>query len=239
LRFPRLISHFSLIAACDSSTNLHRFSITRAGVLTELEVEFTGQPLSNDPLSPDTLFAQILADRANDEPRLVWADREGGERGELVVIQCALARGHDPELARREAELLRQANAWAGLGDGVKPTFVRGFVERIDASVHTIAKRGRAIFAAAPLVTHVRVINLDAIVRTEELESPSHEWAKRMSWLVDALATFPKGRIRVLAARPEIVQLDGSHDPTQTVHRYDDELRAAVKFLDLERLIIE
>jgi hypothetical protein len=41
----------------------------------------------------------------------VWADREGGERGELVVIQCALARAGDPALARREAELLREANA--------------------------------------------------------------------------------------------------------------------------------
>lgn len=154
-------------------------------------------------------------------------------------MQCTLARGHDAALARREGELVRRANEWAGLGEGVKPTFVRGFVERIDASVHTIAKRGKEIFAAAPLVTHVRITNLDAIVQTEELESPSHEWAKRMSWLVDALATFPKGRIRVLAARPEIVQLDGNHDPTQTVHRYDDELRAAARFLELEELVIE
>jgi hypothetical protein len=38
------ISHLSLIAVCDSSTNLHRFSITPAGALSELAVQFTGNP---------------------------------------------------------------------------------------------------------------------------------------------------------------------------------------------------
>lgn len=38
------ISRLALIAACDSSTNLHRWSVTPAGALTELEVQFTGNP---------------------------------------------------------------------------------------------------------------------------------------------------------------------------------------------------
>ena len=46
----------------------------------------------------DALIAAILAHPDDDAPRLVWADREGGERGELVVVQCALAA--EPPLPR-------------------------------------------------------------------------------------------------------------------------------------------
>ncbi len=38
------------------------------------------------------MLAQCVADPDDDEPRLVWADAVGGERGELVVLQCDLAR---------------------------------------------------------------------------------------------------------------------------------------------------
>jgi hypothetical protein len=36
------ITHVSLIAVCDTSTNLHRYSVTPAGQLTELAAQFTG-----------------------------------------------------------------------------------------------------------------------------------------------------------------------------------------------------
>ncbi|MFO0740345.1 MAG: TIGR02996 domain-containing protein [Labilithrix sp.] len=53
----------------------------------------------------DALIAAILAHPDDDAPRLVWADREGGERGELVVVQCALAA--EPPLPRAERDRLR------------------------------------------------------------------------------------------------------------------------------------
>jgi uncharacterized protein (TIGR02996 family) len=65
-------------------------------------------------------FSACAANPNDDGPRLVWADAVGGERGELVVIQCDLARGElTPAESRarrsRERELLdRNAVAWAG-----------------------------------------------------------------------------------------------------------------------------
>jgi uncharacterized protein (TIGR02996 family) len=41
----------------------------------------------------ESLREACAASPEDDEPRLVWADAVGGERGELVVIQCDLARG--------------------------------------------------------------------------------------------------------------------------------------------------
>lgn len=154
-------------------------------------------------------------------------------------MQCAIAKRPTPALVARELELLVRAAEWAALGEDVRPIFVRGFVERIDVSLFTLETRGSALLAGSPLVSHVRITNLDGIVQTEELQSASLEWAKRLRWLRDALAVIPRGRLRVLAARPEIVQLDNSYDPSQTVHRYDDDLRDATRHLGLEQLVIE
>jgi hypothetical protein len=72
---------------------------------------------------------------------LVWADRVGGERGELVAVQCALARAARGEvraeldlvgLRARERELLTaHAVAWAGplAARGRGWSFRRGFLE--------------------------------------------------------------------------------------------------------------
>lgn len=73
----------------------------------------------------------------DDAPRMVFADAVGGERGELVVIQCQLARGGLtlPEVvARRQRErqlLERHGVAWAGSLASVarRWSFRRGFVE--------------------------------------------------------------------------------------------------------------
>src|SRR5688572_29851145 len=88
----------------------------------------------------------------DDAPRLVWADAVGGERGELVVIQCDLARGGlaPAEVAarrRRERELLANRGAeWAGLDDlGARFEFRRGFVEAIEIGAKLFADKGEEI----------------------------------------------------------------------------------------------
>jgi hypothetical protein len=85
----------------------------------------------------EQLFADCVAAPDDDGPRLVWADAVGGERGELVVLQCDLARGglsSSERAARkqRERELLdRHAIEWAGEAAHIADrwSFWRGFVE--------------------------------------------------------------------------------------------------------------
>ena len=105
----------------------------------------------------------------DDAPRLVWADAVGGERGELVVIQCDLARGDlaPAEAAarrRRERELLaKHSAAWAGMtelvsGPGSGFRFHRGFVESIKSSARVFAEHGEEILRRAPLLRSLRAI---------------------------------------------------------------------------------
>jgi hypothetical protein len=86
----------------------------------------------------DALIAQIQAAPNDDAPRLAWANAVGGERGELVIVQCRLASGAVTDrdewrrLRARERELIyAQGVAWSGL-KGEYPSacvFRRGFVE--------------------------------------------------------------------------------------------------------------
>ena len=83
------------------------------------------------------VLAECAAAPEDDGPRLVWADLVGGERGELVVVQCDLARGNlSPQEAvqrrQRERELLdAHGVAWAGslANTATRWSFRRGFVE--------------------------------------------------------------------------------------------------------------
>jgi uncharacterized protein (TIGR02996 family) len=125
----------------------------------------------------DPLLEQIAAAPEDDTPRLVWADSVGGERGELVVIQCELARGglrREDAIARRkrEAELLEHnASAWTRELDGLatSPTFRRGFVERAAVEATVFADNGDALFAAAPLLREIEVEGLHAGESSQEI----------------------------------------------------------------------
>jgi hypothetical protein len=79
------------------------------------------------------VLAECAANPDDDAPRLVWADLVGGERGELVVLQCDLARGAISTARRaRERELLdRNGIAWAGSLPRIASrwSFRRGFIE--------------------------------------------------------------------------------------------------------------
>src|SRR5204863_2108224 len=83
------------------------------------------------------VLQQCAANPDDDAPRLVWADLVGGERGELVVVQCDLARGGltPAEAAKRRArerELLEKHGvAWAGelASVATRWAYRRGFIE--------------------------------------------------------------------------------------------------------------
>lgn len=97
------------------------------------------------PEDEPSLLAAIAADPVDDGPRAVYADwlqQLGDPRGELIAVQCALARGRTPELAARERALLDQHEAeWlarAGLRPG-EGRFQRGLIERVEASASRVA----------------------------------------------------------------------------------------------------
>ncbi len=118
----------------------------------------------------DVLLEACRLSPDDDGPRLVWADAVGGERGELVVIQCDVARGGlaPAEAAarrRRERELLAaHGAAWAGMaGLGTywpRFEFRRGFVEAIQLEVRTFTEHGEALFRRAPLLRSLTAVTL-------------------------------------------------------------------------------
>jgi uncharacterized protein (TIGR02996 family) len=93
----------------------------------------------------NSLLAAIAADPVDDGPRVVYADwlqQLGDPRGELIAVQCALARGRTAELADRERVLLDRHEAeWlatAGLRPG-EGRFQRGLIERVEANASRVA----------------------------------------------------------------------------------------------------
>ena len=107
----------------------------------------------------DPLLAECVANPDDDGPRLVWADAIGGERGELVVVQCDLARADLASEARearkrRERELLdRFAIEWAGEAAWIADrwSFRRGFLETATLDIAKIDAVPK-LRAAAPLL---------------------------------------------------------------------------------------
>jgi hypothetical protein len=132
--------------------------------------------------APD-LLAACLAAPDDDAPRFAWANAVGGPRGELVAVQCALARGELPrDIAvnrrRRETELLREhGDTWAGLGD-LGYVFRRGFVESLRVDAADFASRGEELLRAAPLLTRLQLDGLD--------DAPDEEIVRRLDGVLDS-----------------------------------------------------
>ncbi len=157
-----------------------------------------GEPV-NDPL-----LAAVVAEPSSDAARRVWADREGGDRGELVHLQCllagrGLARRDRWKLARRERELLEHHGLeWAGLGDLGTGRFARGFVEHVSIELATLETRAAELFARAPLV---RSLEIRGVGGTIELRSAADdEWLRRAARLFHAFDPLPPGRVTSLSA---------------------------------------
>ena len=149
----------------------------------------------------------IVADPDDDAARLVWADREGGERGELVVLQCQLARrdlprGDRHRLRARERELLpriERSTNLDGLGQG---TFSRGFIECVQLDIATLAARAAELFERAPLVRTLLLAETYLEVHRFDGPTPDEAWQAHATVLAGALAGLPTGRIRALSAGP-------------------------------------
>ncbi|HLL22455.1 MAG TPA: TIGR02996 domain-containing protein, partial [Kofleriaceae bacterium] len=112
------------------------------------------------------LVRAIAADPDDDEQRLVLADalmQRGDPRGELIALQCAIARAEpapDELTSRVDALLAAHGAAWTAELRAICPGrygFVRGFVERVwlDASTAFSPTSGPALLAAAPLLRHI------------------------------------------------------------------------------------
>ena len=119
----------------------------------------------------DDLLAACAASPDDDAPRLVWADAVGGERGELVVIQCRLAREDLPPaeagalIGRLDELLAAHGKAWSGFADAPavkRCLFRRGFVEAVEADV--VAMPWTSIFDRAPLVTALELKGISQLI---------------------------------------------------------------------------
>lgn len=173
----------------------------------------------------------IVAAPDDDAPRLVWADREGGERGELVVIQCRLAR-HDVtreervRLAARETSLLENNTlAWAGVRHA---TFRRGFVETVRLEVDALQAMVEELFVRHPLLAGLGVTRLTEDVNTYIGPEPAVSWAEAERKLRDVLGRVPPGRLRSLDVSSE-VRSTGDWSTSGSTHHFDAALLAVLR----------
>ena len=106
----------------------------------------------------DELLAQCLATPDDDASRLVWADAIGGERGELVALQCG---ARTPERDRRQRALVAAHGLrWSGLRGLSHVRYHRGFVDAIEVSADTWLEQAPKLVALAPFMTGLGVSDL-------------------------------------------------------------------------------
>jgi uncharacterized protein (TIGR02996 family) len=190
----------------------------------------------------------IVASPDDDAPRLVWAQREGGERGELVVLQCALARHDLPReerrrLSARERELLaRHGRAWSGLDGLAEGTFVRGFVERARVTLPILAAKGQELFERAPLLRELDVGECTPSISGFVGPRPDEAWRESASRFAEGFGRLPPDRVEALRASAVIVASFDGLDP-EVSHHYGDELVELIARADslrrLEALAID
>lgn len=103
-------------------------------------------------------IADIRARPDDDAPRLVYADwliEQGDARGELIRVQCQLARAKTEALVAEEAALLKKhEKRWLADVDhfitGQK--WERGFVTHVSAHAQTFVKGADTVFAQLPML---------------------------------------------------------------------------------------
>jgi uncharacterized protein (TIGR02996 family) len=166
-------------------------------------------------IEAEDFLTQILTDPDDDRPRLVYADwllREGDPRGELITVQCALARhaatnedvGPLGPLEWRERTLLKtygkswtidaetRLKYWGEFG------FRRGFIEQLtfNGGYHDTYEKVRE---AAPLLRALAVAGLDDLAGSPALEGIEE---------LTIRSGFPKLReVEALAMSPHISKL--------------------------------
>lgn len=167
----------------------------------------------------DALLAAVLADPADDFPRLVFADwlEEHGDadRAEFIRLQCELAGTADPPLAARARERTLLATRGAGwlaplradgeplAGKGTHGQFVRGFVEVVWMPAAVFLRRADRLFARTP-ARELRVTRADPRELADLLAAPA---VARLGGLDLSNRRFGPDLGRRLAASPRVAAL--------------------------------
>ena len=177
----------------------------------------------------DPLIAAIVADPENDAPRLVWAERVGGERGEFVQVQCALARrdldrSERRRMRARELALLRRhCGSWSGFERDTYATFVRGFVEGVRIGVPELESALDTLFTRAPLLREIELLELHAHKDLNRFFGPTVEevWEGIAGRLPAILSALPSGRVKSLIADPTLAEVGDWNEFARVLDRTD------------------
>lgn len=192
-----------------------------------------------DPRVLAETLAQCVAQPEDDAPRLVWADEIGGERGELVVLQCDLARGDLPpaEVAlrrRRERELLSRAAEWSGIAHMVRQwRFHRGFVEAVRIDLADLVQHAEALFAAAPLLCALTIDGFAGRTNTVTRQIAEPRKAPETLGLLGRVLAMPV--LRQLRAL-DLIEAAGFDQHGATVPLADDAVAMLAGYGTLEHL---
>jgi hypothetical protein len=152
-----------------------------------------------------SLLAECAARPHDDAPRTIWADTVGGERGELVMLQCG-PREDRLWCNRRERDLLAHHGlAWSGLeGIARRVRYERGFVVAIEVDAELFIECADEIVERAPFVHSLTIGGVHQTYTT-----PTH--AAAAASRLEAIVTLPAfAQIRALDLVDRVVELDYS-----------------------------
>jgi uncharacterized protein (TIGR02996 family) len=177
----------------------------------------------------------ILAAPDDDGPRLAWAEAVGGTRGELIALQCRLARGefarHEKrQMLARERELVKAfREAWTGPGERSNAVVRRGFVEEMRISLDDLLPGIEALFEAAPLLRGLTLSGLSVDESRFHNNHPHDQlWHPRGVKLEEVLSRLPAGRIQSLTVESAYVTLAGDYDEQAVTTAFGDDVAVRI-----------
>jgi FHA domain len=189
-------------------------------------------------VSVEDLLAECVEHPDDDRLRLVWGDAIGGERAELVAIQCAdreaLSRSELAVLNRRERQLLVHGMNWSGLG-GIahRVQYERGFVDAIDIDAEAYVEHNEHIAEVAPFITALTLRRIDdPEVLRAVLDTPTFVHVRALK--LDQHRGFESSRVLARSqALRKLVALDMQFEEGSLFHM----IEAGISHVERMRLI--
>jgi len=191
--------------------------LTEADAALLLEPRTSGLEAPTRDHRRDQFLYAINEAPEDDAPRLAyaeWLTKRGDDRGELITVQCTLARGKASgldrramaELRARERKLLRAPpREWMAPVERIASgwTFMRGFIEDVHADSRLFLPDAGALFAVEP-VTRLR---LRDVTRTAAEALANAPWVPRIRRLRIRGSAGDRG-LGVLVSAPNLAHLD-------------------------------
>lgn len=184
------------------------------GSLGRFQLELVAVEPPREDTRVAELVAAIVADPADDTPRLVLADvlqQKGDPHGELIALACALPRARDDERRALSDRItrLQELHGERIAGDVARCTteyrFARGFVQAVTMNASSFSANGERLLASHPIESlTLKPLTTESLAKLAKVPALSRI---RSLWLDHDILKLRPVTLESLGASPHLARL--------------------------------